>query len=583
MRLLFAFVLALTFQAGDTPPPPPFDPAQIFVDGITPEHINHNPYEGVCRNFSVHADPDTRTLHVCDAPGSQWQPFPFPDGMDDFKCNERRSDGTWHLFDLCTSSHFYHNGLEGDWIFDPLTGTYSQPEIICGDTLRALPGEGRWIYTNDDTALCFTEDGRIHELPPQEFEWGTATTSPDKQYVVVIESGIAPDGENIFRTQALGVYSYHLESGMLTSLGELEVHRLLNPQWGFDEWVSDRRGTLHLGDQNYDYMGYTFYTFDVTQPQSLKPAFRAWNETLMFYPQGRMYIILWSQDYDAFQTGSALGEPAPCILTVYDADGVHQESVGDECPIIALDYYTNVLGIRGANGHRYFYLVKKDGEETTHLYAYNLAERTNTRLFTSEISGILGTSPDERYVILTLGERQGESCSRCDVYSGIGLAILDLTQNAIVYYADNAGIFGQEQIIWLDNRTFVYQTYGTGYGFVTDEQGEITPVRIPGYIRRVELGENGQYREYTDTAVVERGEFNAEYTYPRNEFWLTKRGLLDLRSMAFMPILRETLPDGFSARLNWRDDETILIHVSRGNDLNTEWTYQLALADVLGR
>lgn len=95
MRLLFAFVLVLTFQAGDTPTPPPFDPAQIFVDGINPEYIVLKPYEGMCHNFSVHADPDTRTLYVCDEPGGQWQRFPFPDGAEDFPCDERRSDGTW--------------------------------------------------------------------------------------------------------------------------------------------------------------------------------------------------------------------------------------------------------------------------------------------------------------------------------------------------------------------------------------------------------------------------------------------------------------------------------------------------------
>lgn len=584
MRLLFAFVLVLTFQAGDTPPPPPFDPAQIFVDGITPEHIVFNPYEGMCHNFSVHSDPDTRTLYVCDAPGGQWQPFPFPDGLDDFKCDERRSDGTWHLFDLCTSSHFYHNGLEGDWIFDSTTGTFTPPERICGDTLKALPGEGEWIYTDDErSALCFTEDGRLHELSPQEFRWGMLTTSPDNQYVVVIESGITPEGENVFRTQALGVYSYHLESAALTFLGQLEAYRRSNPQWGFEEWVSDTRGTLHLGDQNYAYLGYDYYAFDVTQPDSLKSAFMAWNETLSFYPQGRLYMTLWSQDYYGFQTGSALGEPTPCFLTVYDADGVHQENVGDECPMIALDYYTNVLWLRGSSGKRYFYLAKNDGKETTNLYAYNLAERTNTHLFTSEISAILGTSPDERYIVLTLGERHPEYCRQCDIYSGIGLAILDLTQNAIVYYADNAGIFGQEQIVWLDNRTFVYRTNATGYGFVSNEEGEITPVRIPGYIRRVELSEGVQYREITDTAVVEIGEFDAEYTQPRNELTLTKRGLLDLRNMNFTPILRDTLPDGLTARLNWRDDETIHILVYRGNDMGDGWTYRLKLADVLSQ
>lgn len=118
---------------------------------------------------------------------------------------------------------------------------------------------------------------------------------------------------------------------------------------------------------------------------------------------------------------------------------------------------------------------------------------------------------------------------------------------------------------------------------MSNAEGELTPVRIPGYVRRVELGEDGQYREYTDTAVVERGEFDAEYTQPRNELALTKRGLLDLRNMIFTPILRETLPDGLRARLNWRDDETIFIRVNRGNDLNEEWTYQLKLADILGQ
>lgn len=82
--------------------------------------------------------------------------------------------------------------------------------------------------------------------------------------------------------------------------------------------------------------------------------------------------------------------------------------MGDQCPMFSRSDLLNELGVLATGGQRYFYLVSNTDEPVTHLYVYNLAERTNTRLFTSEINTILGTSPDERYIVLTLGERLAE-------------------------------------------------------------------------------------------------------------------------------------------------------------------------------
>ncbi len=251
---LMSFIVLVPWAswAQEEAPWPP-DPDAIFAEGV--EVVEQNIYPVV--------DNDARWVSVYDQGLKEWRNYPYPEQLNHVFRLYERSDGTIYL--QTQEYPYVPFDAEDLWILDPVNGGFSRPETICGDWLRELPGEGKWVFYIDPatqrTHLCITDSGELSEPLPEDAvdEERLPALSPAGKWLLLI--GLESVPGTIGRAH---VYGYEVATRSLIELGDFYL--LERP--GIPHWISEIEGFFFV--QEMGSQGATeIYLFDVTQQDSL--------------------------------------------------------------------------------------------------------------------------------------------------------------------------------------------------------------------------------------------------------------------------------------------------------------------------
>lgn len=272
--------------------------------------------------------------------------------------------------------------------------TESTTETInCGLSSHSNSG---WVYYVDDdqVQLCNIDTGETRNLSPLTSEevgylpndFNRAFLSPDKTWLVYARD-VAIPGTNGQRV----VSSYRLADGHINLLGTIDLLVGLNhPNMrGFRGWLSETRGTLVI-DIFGDSVADDYFTYDVTQPDSLKPVGSGF---YYYYSAPPRYEVMMTSASLAFAT--SLDYRVDCTMSLLDADGEYHINLGYDC--------IGAWALRG--GGQYFTLqVEAEDSTTSNLLRFDPYTGEKSVLMTDEIEWLVGVSPDGRYALLLMDD-----------------------------------------------------------------------------------------------------------------------------------------------------------------------------------
>lgn|GEM_PF-935009 len=554
------------------------DPEEIFVDGV--EWLLIEPE--VRRIAQV--DYEAHLIRLFD--GDMRREFPYPPNVERVNGAALRLDGMIMVTSGSVDFDFRqtNNALspENVWLLDPETGNYERPATVCeGRVLQALPGEvGKWtVAYRDDTYeeafLCHSQTGEMRDVFPDGLTEYKIFPSPDAVDLVI--TGRIRNLPSDFL-----VFAYNLEADQLTSLGQ--ISRDYDKVVEVCGWVSATKGILCSGDIYRSWPGTTYYTFDVTVPDSLVSAFGGWSNNILQIDDPPRYISLYSQNYSASITGGRGPNHMPCALKVVDAEQTLALEVGYECLPVSLNT-SNQSPYYHQGDFIYFLTVDSEDATVSTLQSYNIRTlRHNQTLFTGEIETILSASPDGRYIVLIMDDSRsldfswrttGEVC--CFESEGHQVAILDSVHGNLVYRSEPIGVYTTKQVVWLADHIVVIAAVSGRDAIRISEANDVIFLGISPSLRRITFHDDFSVEAMTNTRYgLDRYTEPALNTSPDNRYWLmADHKVLDLSDFQPISLLRDGIEERYSIQMKWLERSELEVSVS--NSVSTE-RYRVTIA-----
>jgi hypothetical protein len=535
-------------QDDQTPWPP--DPETLFAEGV--DVLEVELFETSPRSF---ADNEDRVVRIYNEESGEWQEYNYPDNQGGNYYLTKRSDGTF----LLTST-----SPPANWVINATENTITPLELVCGDEIPSLPGEGEWHYIAEGEAerayLCFTEtDDRI-SLPDEisnfdEEYVSEPAISPDENWLVAIVT--VSEQVNDHEIYSYDVYGFEIATGRLNYLGRISHNMMASYPPGISHnWVSDTNGLISYGPPQ-ESLSKSYYGFDASQPDSLEIVVQGWMYN--FYSDPPRYDYVTTSGFLSWKTGSEIPpENTRCVFLRYDATGVQQHELGYDC--IGADV---VVG----NDRLVTVRVDSDPSEFSTLVTYDLNNREFTEIVSGEIEWWFGgLSP---YVLLLMDD--SGQIDLMDFYPMYGLydvtdyqwlgsdiegafiSVWDTTTGEFVYdsrsvqrASSDGDVFAQ----WITNNRFIY-SLDRGNPSLTlvelreDRADEYTIEGVSlNFISELRISPNG-YRMLV-------------YIQQENTI-----GVADFLSGEVFPLLNAGITTSYDLFFEWIDDNTLTIRVSQ--------------------
>jgi hypothetical protein len=527
------------------------EPEAIFAEGVKWSPIEPEIMSTARENF------EKPVIEVFD--GEVWQEFPYPPGVDEVYGVSQRADG------IVVALNSREIPAPKDvWLLDPETGEYERPPGVCEERIIQAPTEkeGEWVVIrrNDvERLLCHSWTGEMRDVLPDKLESWSVFPSPDNDYLVLSAFDFRVSGD-------FQVFAYNLIDDEMLELGEAE--RGIDNTVEMCGWVSDTKGILCV-QSIHAWSGTPYYTFNVTQPDSLINSFGGWDENIFRNENPPRYLSLDSQDYGASITGGRGAEHIPCSLTVYDAEQLFELEVGYECIPTLLDTFSHAPYVRQGNAIYYLTTASEDATVST-LYRYDAEALVATELFTGEIESVLSASPDGRFVVLLMDDNglldfpwEALAPMCCPEGTGHTLVIIDNQIRKLVYRSEPIGVYTAAEVVWLDNQTVVISSGHVLNTVRVDEEGGIIQFRLPASLRRITFNADASVNTVIDTSAY-APEFN---TSPDNGYSIrTDNTVLDLTNFHPVPVLREGINDEFDVHMRWLEDGDLQVYISNSDN-----------------
>lgn len=461
-RLVFGFLLLLlpaSLHAQESVPWPP-DPSQIFALGVEVVSAEVVTLQPLPDDIRPTADDETRIVKAFDQTARTWKEFPYPTEATILSENiSVRPDGNI-LFNWYYGSKPSAQWPDA-WMLDPTTGVFSKPQTVCNGYIQDLSGNGEWVIfvseSDHETRMCFTETGaESPPLPlPHNMNWSlgyplgdSPDVSPDGKWVAFM--GYANDDATPQAITDVQVYSYNVVTHTINHLGEVPFDNFSDGP-GFRQWVSNIRGTISYGPPQESVSDY-YYTFDVTQPDSLELITIGWMYDYQENPLRYEYVT--TDEFLEWKTGSHSDSHVSCEFLLYDTDGVHEYELGYDC------IFAHIV----RTGNQYLYVrVDENPSDFSTLVQLDPDTGEQTDLFAGEIEGIESVSPDGHYALIVMD--QSGQVDLADSYfdyvswenlPGAYLAILNTVSRKIIYQTD---AYAGADIYWLDDNSLFILLY----------------------------------------------------------------------------------------------------------------------------
>jgi hypothetical protein len=569
LMLLIALAPGMSRAQEDAPWPP--DPEAIFAEGVEVVAVELIEYSSFRPGIGPYADNSSRRVLTPD----QWmQGYPYPEGVEHIDYVYERSDGTYIvvLDDPSESPSSQTARASASLILHPSTGEYTNAEAVCGDMIRALPGEERWrFYTsnnNNDVYLCFTGTGETEGPLPNDLVGGDGqnwliahpSAGPDGRWIALLGNS-SPDDDSY------QLFSYSVATNSVTPPGSIELVGL-NRNVGIGNWVSNNQGAIYDNPEEW-YLPSKYYSFDVTHPDSVEFMFWGWpiyDDDLMRY-----------EDVDTDfrmrrNTGTVPNEYIPCTLNTYDATGVHHYVFGFYCIPIPTDIEDCRDALR-FDGDYFFLRIDSDSDTYSTLVYFDVEYRQATELLEGEIERILGISPSGRFIALVIDDdEQLELADVCGTQwygmEDARLAVFDRETGTIVYETENFGTRSND-LMWVADNEFVF--YMDGIIRSLPVEAERCCIVVTGFGSSVRLvtvrpGENAFAR-----TVYWVGRGRPLVLSPDERYLITGSSyynytLIDFHSGNIIPITRDEKPDYDDIRISWNETGELVARVSEQRD-----------------
>jgi hypothetical protein len=577
---LTVFLTVSTVIAQEDLPWPP-DPNMLFTDAVEvisveevdhvygyelnslPTCFDHSQYHENLRptNLAAHhgrslvIDHDAGKYFIYDE-GQYVESYEFPEVLPlpgrvrDTPC--RRTDGLIYI----TRSTSGDEAVFYPWFINEADGSIQDPERICGDHLRDLPGEGQWVTVRavdqmkPDKTLCFTENGQLSIPVPIDYEYFHALgTSPDDQWAILSGSG---------STTCDPLYSFEVATGQLIPLLVRGRTYTIGNFCSVLEWVSNEQFILYSRYQSSPTIK-VLRLGNVTSPNSLEAIMNAdflgsydeyipeRYESLIAYPTGETENVGWSCEFRRFNRTTVQLETYP----LNDLCGWTMPSPGDD-------------------DVRYFRVAGQNPKLPSVLAMYNFETGERADLYTGEIEDIVGVSPDGRYVILLLDDN-----GRIDFipfgdpefdYTPIGntsLAVYDVVSRKIAYQFNTEGFYYLTQfreelkIDWLSDDSFMISFPNMGLGGGPPHGGN-------KYVRFVWIAEGRHIRPNASVDYGLSPDKNLFYSIIQgtDEYPFADRQRIEVIALDTGNVRNIEAHEGaYETLVNWVDDQTLIVTV----------------------
>lgn len=580
LPVLILLAVSPVFAQTPTPAPWPPNPEQIFADGVVWEEVIRP-----AASPAPEVDNDARIIRVYDETQASWQEFPFPDDFDHVDYVDRQPDGQLRMKSY---KHFYYVTLslpepepdpEELRILDLSTGIYTRPASVCnGRIFKADPGNGRWVVAVFDDGgeghaiLCHSETGEMRDVLPDDYVRWRVATSPDNSWLVLVGYS-----SSAFPVE-FHILAYDLHHDTFQTLGSIDI-MTSESMPGVCGWLSDTQGVLcAAGDHNWQ--AGLFYTFDVTQAESLSLASHAWGETLYTVTNPTRYVTLNSTEYSNKVTWS-LGPHRPCTLTVIDAAGVRQHELGYDCVLFTPDndFYCDYTPGIWAGDTLYYLTTASDDAPISDLRSFNLVSETgNEALFTGEIEAILNVSPDQRYIVLLIDDngaldRDVDRCS--DQWrGGWQVAIFDQDTGTIIYRSEPIGVYLPTQVVWLDEHTIFVSAADDFTAITVTLEGDTIFLTSPSSMRRIVINRDDTLDiQITTRFALDLRDYRVA---PNNRYVFSDNTLFDMIAFEPVLVLRDDIPADYEISSRWTDDSRLRVTV-KSKTTSEHVTYLITL------
>jgi hypothetical protein len=377
------------------------------------------------------------------------------------------------------------------------------------------------------------------------------------------------------------VYAYHIDANELTYLGMLSGDT--DTEISICDWVTDTQGLLCKSDRYRYWPGVGYYSFDVSQADSLAFAFGGWHEDIFRIEDPLRYVNLYSQQYSDSITGGEYPDYPPCTLNIFDSSGLRQEELAYECIPMMID--SDVRSPYYRQGNIIYFLTTESADATfSTLHSYDVElEIGNNQLYSGEIESVLSASPDGQYIVMLVDD-DGElnfpwqgivPC--CPTRGGWRVAILHQESHQIVYISEPIGVNAMNQVVWLDDSTVVIASTQEYEHIRANDLGDVWIVPSQPSLRRIAFGNTGVDVSITTQYGLTRGFLTLDVS-PTGNYWLTDdNAVIDLRTFEQVPILRDDLPAEYSFFMRWLDDGDLIAHVYVSEDYTEVSEYRIKI------
>jgi hypothetical protein len=452
---------------------------------------------------------------------------------------------------------------------------------VCDGVLSAWAlGEGPWVAVypvQNDTRqgyLCNIEaDEQRHALPPNESgydDWDVYTT---------------PDKTKLLLGLGFEFFAYDLEDDSYIKLGDAMVYS--ESDMLLCRWITDTLGVLCSRErQGRPYFPEEYFVFDITQPNSIMPAFKGWENDVFYDDELKRNVSLYGDMYEKGFAGGPPGQHTACHVTVYDAQGLREKELGYDClPVFDEDTATPFYRY---GDYLYYILVDEDEMRRTSLYRYSLVDETITEIIDDfEVKNIIAVSPDEQYIVIltdtdlnrfVFEARMGASCCSMQDYSW-QIAIFEIQTGDLAYKSDDLGIYTPNQLIWVDDTTLILGAQMSAVDLPVN--GSLIKLES---IWRIELPRKTDSAARQFVKILTISDSSLDLPSPHGiygfgiyeGFGAYERTLIDLRTFDVVPLLQSP-PWPYDLEFEWQSDHALLVRVAPRDDDQPSITYRVIL------
>ena len=310
----------------------------------------------------------------------------------------------------------------------------------------------------------------------------------------------------------------------------------------------------------------------MTKEDSLEPVFSGWPESLFSLENPKRYFALYVRDYFAYLIGAYIDDN-PCLLWIYDANGLRTQELGDTCIPILTE--RNIIAPYFRYGLDFYYLVAdRETPGISTLYQYDTEhERVSKPLFKGEIESIISISPGAHYAVVVLDNNGELDFQWIDAFcctQVMKMGILDIQTGQLIYQSESMGLYTATQVDWLDPNTLLVGGTLTQY----DLNKGITPYSL----RRIHI-ENEVTIQLT-TQYSWECESQPLVLCRQDDILLSvnnilenqsKPVILDLNTFQPLPLLRNDIPYTY-IEARWQTDK-LRVDVHSQNDATKVVSY----------